>query len=197
MFRLSCAITDALCKAEVVEKKEKELYTYGFFVLLSQGIYFLLSLTFGFLLGIPFESAVFYIMFSKLRRYAGGFHASTESVCMFSTTLALFFSARTIRELRNIGSIAIPGCVLVLASFVVYRLCPLDSPEKPLDESERKSYKKKSAGILITFVLITLVGCLLKIYWILYASTTSIVIESGLLILGKVKLLCAKHQRIQ
>lgn len=101
----SHTITDALCKAEVVEKKEKELYTYGFFVLLSQGIYFLLSLTFGFLLGIPFESAVFYIMFSKLRRYAGGFHASTESVCMFSTTLALFLSVLAIRELRNIGSI--------------------------------------------------------------------------------------------
>lgn len=197
MYRLSCAITDALCKAEAVEEREKELYAYGFFVFLSQGIYFLLSLTFGLLLDIPVESVMFFFMFSKLRRYAGGFHASKESICLFSSTLMLLLSSVVIRELEYIGSIAIPGCVIVLASFVVYELCPLDSPEKPLDESEKKRYKKKSAEILMTIVLITFVGCLLKAYWILYVSTTGIVTESGLLILGKVKFMCAKHRSIQ
>lgn len=195
--KLSYAITDALCKASVAEEREKELYAYDFFAFLSQGIYFLLSLIFGFLLGIPFESIVFFVVFSKLRRYAGGFHASTESACMFSSTLTLLLSALAIRELSSTGNIAIPGCVLALASLAVYRLCPLDSPEKPLDESERKCYKKKTAKILITVVLLTLVGCLLKIYWILYASTISIVIENGLLILGKIKSFCNEHYGIQ
>lgn len=89
--RLANIISEKLLRAQVIEEADRELYVYGFFILLSQGIYFCLTALFGFLFGTLWENIVFYIMFSILRGYAGGFHASSESTCAFLTIAALFF----------------------------------------------------------------------------------------------------------
>ena len=182
---LSSLITEALYKSQVIAEEDKELYVYGFFVLLSKGIFFLVSAFFGWTLGVLWESIVFYIMFSTLRSYAGGFHASKESVCTCCTTVSLFLSSLSIWCMERIGSQAIPFCILVVCSAVVCLLAPLDSEDKPLTRTELVLYRQKTRVIVIVIWVISIIGPCVHLPDVLYAATTSVMLESTLLAFGK------------
>lgn len=184
---LSSIITEALYKSQVIAEEDKELYIYGFFVLLSKGLFFLVSAIFGWMFGILWESIVFYIMFSTLRCYAGGFHASKESVCTCCTTIALFLASLSIWILSKVESVMIPLCVLVLCGAVVYLLSPLDSEDKPLTSDDFREYRRKSRMIVIILTAIAMSGVCMHLQGLLYAASTSIVLEGCLLVLGKVQ----------
>ena len=81
-------ITQKLIASSVIEEGDRELYRYGFFILLSSILYLVVAAIFGSAFGILWESIVFYFLFSILREYAGGIHAKTEHGCMLSTILA-------------------------------------------------------------------------------------------------------------
>lgn len=184
--RLSSIITEALLKAQVIEEADRELYVYGFFVLLSQGLFFLISVLFGCIFGTLCESIVFYFMFSTLRCYAGGFHASKESVCTCCTTAALFLAELSIWTLTKAENILLPLCTLVLCSAVVYLQSPLDSEDKPLSYIEFCSYRRKSRTIVVGVVIIAIIGIWASFLGILYAATSSMVLESFLLGLERI-----------
>lgn len=185
--RLSSIITEALCKSQVIEETDKELYIYGFFVLLSKGLFFLVSTIFGWMFGILWENIAFYIMFSNLRCYAGGFHASKESVCTCYTTVALFLASLGIWILSKVESVIVPLCVLTLCSVVVFLLSPLDSEDKPLTYSEYDHYRWKTIAIVIGMEIISIGAVNLQLPGILYAAAIGMALESCLLILGKAK----------
>lgn len=186
---LSSIITEALYKSQVIAEEDKELYTYGFFVLLSKGLFFLVSALFGWMLGVLWESIVFYIMFSMLRSYAGGFHASKESVCTCCTTASLFLSSLSILYMQRIGNSIIPFCILAVCGAVIYLLAPLDSEDKPLTRAELVLYRQKTRAIDITIVIISIVGLCLHLPAILHAASISMALECVLLVLGKVKII--------
>lgn len=186
---LSSIITEALYKSQVIAEEDKELYTYGFFVLLSKGLFFLVSALFGWMLGVLWESIVFYIMFSMLRGYAGGFHASKESVCTCCTTASLFLSSLSIWYMQRIGNSIIPFCILAVCGAVIYLLAPLDSEDKPLTRAELVLYRQKTRAIDITIVIISIVGLCLHLPAILHAASISMALECILLVLGKVKII--------
>lgn len=185
--RLSSIITEALYKSQVIAEEDKELYTYGFFVLLSKGLFFLVSAFFGWMLGVLWESIVFYIMFSTLRSYAGGFHASKEGICTCCTTASLFLSSLSIWYMERIGNTAIPFYILAVCGAVVYLLAPLDSEDKPLTRAELVLYRQKTRAIDIIIVIISIVGLCLHLPAILHAASISMALECVLLVLGKVK----------
>ena len=92
-------IVGKLIATSVVEEVDRELYVYGFFLLITRFFFFLVTFAFGGLLGIPLESVIFYIVFILLRSYAGGVHAKTEMACTLWTTLALGVTVATIKAL--------------------------------------------------------------------------------------------------
>lgn len=184
---LSSLITEALYKSQVIAEEDKELYVYGFFVLLSKGLFFLVSALFGWMLGVLWESIVFYIMFSTLRSYAGGFHASKESVCTCCTTVSLFLSSLSIWYMERIGNLAILFCILTVCATVVYLLAPLDSEDKPLTFNEIIEYRRISKIIIVLIVIIAICGDLIYGPGILCSATTCMILECFLLILGKAK----------
>lgn len=186
---LSSIITEALYKSQVIAEEDKELYTYGFFVLLSKGLFFLISAFYGWMLGVLWESIVFYIMFSTLRSYAGGFHASKESICTCCTTASLFLSSLCIWYMERIGNTVIPFGILVVCGAVVYLLAPLDSEDKPLTRAEMVLYRQKTRSIDIAIVIISIVGLCLHLPAILHAASISMALECVLLVLGKVKII--------
>lgn len=189
---LSSLITEALYKSQVIAEEDKELYVYGFFVLLSKGLFFLVSAFFGWMFGVLWESIVFYIMFSTLRSYAGGFHASKESTCTFCTTASLFLSSLSIWYMERIGNPVIPSCILTVCGAVVYLLAPLDSEEKPLTRTELARYRQKTREIVIVIWIISIIGLCTRLPAVLYALSASVMLESSLLVFGKTVLTYSK-----
>lgn len=188
--KLSKLIVKCLLKQSDIKDDEQDLYQYGFFVLLSQILYFIVTCIMGALFGIFFESIIFYVAFQFIRRYAGGYHASTETRCEIMSTLSILACIVVIRLSKTydfqfallVVSIASAACIAVL--------CPLDTPEKPLSEKEFKYFRKISWLILSVIFLVVAISYFVRLKWlqIFFAPCClSLILESILLTAGKVK----------
>lgn len=75
-------ISHKLAASGTISPDDVDLYSYGFFLLLSSVLYLVVVAILGSAFGILWESIVFYFLFSILREYAGGIHAKTEHGCI-------------------------------------------------------------------------------------------------------------------
>lgn len=185
--KTSEVIVDRLIKKSIINDTEEELYTYGLFILLSQALYFILTIVIGAFLNIVYGSVVFYVAFLFIRTNAGGIHASSELKCEVATTVSLLLCLGFIKicDMHNI-KIVILILTMVAAVFIAI-LCPLDTSEKPLNKKEKIYFRKKSWIILLMILTIIGVSSCLEINTLIYPSSMSLILESILLILGKIK----------
>ena len=168
---------------------DAELYIYGFFVLFSQSLYFLVVILIGSIFHILIESIVFFLVFQLLRKYAGGYHASTEAQCEMLSTLSIIISLGLIK-LSRLYDIQIGLLIFSLysASFIFF-LSPLDTPEKPLSVSEKKHFRKLTWIYLFFSTALLFVSYFLKFSVLFSPCCMSLILESVLLLAGKIKVL--------
>lgn len=185
--RLSEKLVTVFIEKSVIDEEEKELYIYGFFMLISKLFLFLVALSCGVVFGVVLEGVIFFVVFMLVREYAGGYHASTELRCQVMTSLCLMGFIFAIR-LFSEGDIELRHSALGAASFLcIVILSPLDSPEKPLTSDERKKYKNYSAVIAVGVFLTMLLSRRLNIIFLFYPCLCALVFESCLLVTGSIK----------
>lgn len=185
-------LTNTLINNHQIDESERCLYEYGFFIFLSNAIYVIITLILGSIFNILFESIVFYVAFSLIRRYAGGFHASSEINCTLITSISIFLCLLC-TKLCETNNIQTPILVLtIIAAVSIFVFCPLDTPEKPLTKEEYKYFRKISWLILLLIVLTISFGWHFKLEFIMYPCCMSLILESTLLVLGKIKRLIKK-----
>lgn len=176
-------IVENLIATSVVEEVDRELYVYGFFLLITRFFFFLVTVIFGCLLGIPFESVIFYIVFILLRSYAGGVHAKTEVACTIWTTVAMGSTVTTIKMLKNLNVPILP--FFVLGNICILTFSPLESREKLLDFVEKRKYRKICYWQLFIYDGIIVVAILLSFKTLCYSVLCGILLEAILLSVGK------------
>ena len=182
-------IAQMLITSSLIEEGDWELYSYGFFMIIGRIYYFFVTVVTGLLMGIPFESALFYVVFMVLRTYAGGVHAKTEIACSVLTTLAMISSVLGIKQLELLDNSLFPLLMLGTGSLCILLFSPMDTNEKPLDEQEQGKYKAICVVIVLMCIIVALISQLFSIHRIFYAIVCSIFLESILLIVGKINCL--------
>lgn len=192
--KLSKRFTDRLLTNGTITSEEHELYVYGFFMLLSQLMFFAITCIFGLILDCILESIVFYITFQIIRRYAGGYHATTETRCEILSTLSILACIIVIKLSKIYDFQAILLFITFLASICIVVLCPLDTPEKPLSQKEFKYFRKISWLILFVIVVAIIVSYILKFKIITIPCCLALILESVLLIAGKIKRVSQKAE---
>lgn len=185
--KISSRIAEILIKHSAIEKEDEELYTYGFFILLSQILYFIITIAIGILFNIIIESIIFYISFQFIRKYAGGYHASTEARCEILSTLSILTCIIVIKLSKMYDFQTILLIIGAVSAVCIFALCPLDTPEKPLSDKEFKHFRKISWLILLLITLLIILACCFKFTLILVPLCMSLILESVLLIAGKIK----------
>ncbi len=184
--RITSGVVKKLTDSTTISDTEKELYLYGFFILISQILYFIITIIVGILLDIVSLSVVFYISFQFIRRYAGGIHASSELKCEIISTTSIFICLLCVKS-NVMFDIQIPTLILTLfASIVIFILCPLDTPEKPLTKEELRYFRKISLIVLAIMLSIIIISIVIKLT-IAYPICFSIILESVFLVAGKIK----------
>lgn len=180
-------VVDYMISSGIISDQEKDLYVYGFFMLLSRLLFLLMSVLFGILFDVPAESIVFYFAFFILRSYAGGIHAGSEAACTVLTSLSMFLSVMLIKLCTVFSAVILPGILLPVSSLAVMLLCPIDTPEKRLSAEEKKIYKKKTAFVLAVIVILGVTALILRRYGFFFACIVSIVLESVLLVCARLR----------
>lgn len=179
-------LAHALALSGAVPEDEQELYSYGFFLLLSKGLFLVVTAAFGAMWGVLWESIAFHALFALLRGYAGGIHASSESACLFWTTVAMLFSTGIIRWLTVPGRGAAALGLLLAGLAGIALFSPLDTPEKPLDPEYRKSYRRRSLTVALGAAGVALVSAALGWFVPLAITAPAMALEALLLSAGKV-----------
>ena len=184
---LSVRLTDRLLSNGSIAEDERELYIYGFFMLLSQLMYLVLAFIFGSLFKCFVESIIFYVAFQFIRRYAGGYHAATETRCEILSTLSIVASIGIIKLSKIYDFKTILLFVTLMSVVLILFLCPLDTPEKPLSAKEFKYFRKISWIILLVISSIIIVSYFFKFNILFTPCCVSLILESILLVAGKIK----------
>ena len=121
--KLSSKISDLLIRKSVIDSEDQELYVYGFFILLSQILYFIIAVIFGIIFNVLLQSVVFYIAFQFIRKYAGGYHASTEGRCEIMSTLSILACIVMIWLSRSYNFSLLLFCISLAAALIIALLC--------------------------------------------------------------------------
>lgn len=176
-------IVGKLIAASAVEEVDRELYVYGFFLLITRFFFFLVTVAFGFFLRIPCESVIFYIVFILLQSYAGGVHAKTEIACTVWTTVAMGMATVFIKVLKA-STGKIPLC-FILFNISLLALSPLDSGEKPLDAEEKHRYRKICVVLVFICDVVATAARVLAMPILYYPVVCGMGLEAILLVVGK------------
>lgn len=185
--KLSSFLAEKMLSNGTISEDDKELYVYGLFMLLSQTIFFIIACVFGLILGCTLESIIFYIAFQFIRKYAGGYHASTETRCSIMSSASIFICIVTIRLSKIYDFQSVLLIATIVAAVLIFALCPLDTPEKPLSKSEFKYFRKISLIVLFVIITVTAVSYAIKLKMLAVPCALSLILESILLVSGKIK----------
>lgn len=191
---LSQRLVAYLINHNTVDEAERELYIYGFFILLSSLYYFCFALTVGLLCGIGWESILFFMAYFVIRQFAGGHHAKTEGRCLFFSSVSILLCIVLIRfSVQN--TFRLPyGIAFAVAGATVIALAPLDTPEKRLNQKEKRKYRKISYAVLAVLTTV-FIGGIIGNAAVLYSPIGAAVCFEGILLLyGKIAQAHAKQE---
>ena len=183
--RIAELITQRLIKTHIIEEGDRELYRYGFYLLVTRFFFFSIAIITGFLVSNADKSMIFFLVFMTLRTYAGGVHARTETSCTVLTTLSLIVSVFIIKAMEVSNGKVIAALLFAAGSICVLLFAPLETKEKPLEYQERQHYRA------ICVMLVFLCGVGMTLSWmfslnvVYYPTSCGMCLEGILLCIGK------------
>lgn len=148
MYKLTNDITDFFIKRNIISIDLKEVYRYGFELIISDMINFSMILMLSFLFRQIIWGITFLVCFSTLRSFCGGYHAKTYWQCR-TTFVLLFVAVTTINYLVKPHGLTIL-MLDVISMLIIVHFAPIENKNKPLTEELKESGKDKSivlAGI--------------------------------------------------
>ena len=140
--KVSQKVTDRLLVRKVIRYEDYEIYQYGLEQLFTNVLDVMTLLVIGLSMGMIWQGIVFVFSFMLLRKYAGGYHASTPLKCYLLTTSIIIVVLSVIKYIK-INNFVCLG-LLIISSVVIFMLSPVDSENKKLDDIERIIYRKKT-----------------------------------------------------
>lgn len=189
--KLSDKLTDSLISNGTITADDREIYYYG----IHQGIILILNtvttLLIGIISGMIWQSVVFMLGYIPLRSYTGGFHAKTTVRCYFSSIVLMTVVLLVMRYIHF--SMLIYGILIFISSTIILLLAPMDNHNKPLDEIERKVYRKRAYGLWICECLLVVTAMLLSWKQLAVCFIWAMNVAALMLILGKLENVSYKH----
>lgn len=186
---ISSKVACFLCKDE--ERKDNyEIYEYAVYIILSSAFHIATIIALGLCFNLLVESLVFYFSFITIRKFAGGYHATTPIKCYIISVV----SSTIILVLINIIPIIVSRFrfieyfLLILGLFSLIIICylsPLDTINNPLNNEEKIFLKKITIFLSVTIYFIS---CLLIVFSVLnigIAMMFGIIMSNLVLVLRK------------
>lgn len=173
-------------KSRSIDDEEKDLLAFG----IEQGLFLLLNLVtmlvIGICCGMIWQIAVFTFSYLLLRSYVGGYHARTQVQCyIISQAIVVLFLFLIVCS-RNWGVLSI-GILWLLATGVIVLVSPVADKNKPLDDAEKRVYRRRALLLLAGWSVVTLVLRFLGLNEASNAVVLAIALCGIMALLGKIK----------
>lgn len=188
MDRLANKLTDYCEVKNCIEPDKKEIYCYGFKLIIADLINFTLVIVLGALFNRLVSSVCFLVTLCGIRQFSGGYHSKSFWLCRLS--MLITFSA-VLGVSSFVAAVPYVWYVILVINLVsvaiIGILSPIRHPNKRLTEKQRKMNKIKS--IILSSVL-SVVSLVLAHFYLYEGVVVSITILSVtvLMIIGLINL---------
>ncbi len=191
--KLALKTAEKFVKNDNVLYDRIEIYQYGFFVFFSNIFFLIITSVIGMIFDVFLQSIIFFFAFFSIRQFAGGYHASTETRCEVLSTLSILACIVAIKLSKIYDFQTVLLLITILSAVCIFVFCPLDTPEKPLSDKEFKYFRKVSWLILFVIVAAIIVSYVFKFQIVTVPGCLSLILESILLVAGKIKRVAQKN----
>lgn len=170
----------------IVQQEDAALYQYGIENGITVAGNLLASVIFGIVTGRLGVVLVFLLFYGTLRSFSGGVHCKSRAGCFCLSMAVLLIPVYSYEWVK--GLLVKPVLVLtgILAFVIILVLSPVDSINKPLDDEERKFYRRVSRCIAALQVCaLVFLYCMDKTEYF-YAGYSSLLLVSVFMVIGKI-----------
>lgn len=167
----------------IIEAEDAEIYQFGFNQLMFIAINLITTVIIGIAFSMIFESIIFLVSYMVVRVYAGGYHAKTQFRCYVISSLFIVLALMGVKYIIWEGFASI--IAITIASMVIFKLSPVETKNKPLDEIETKIYKTKSRQRIVGVYLLCITAKFLAYEVIFKPMSMAIIILSIVLLIGQ------------
>lgn len=180
--RFALKIADFLCRSNTIHHEEKEIYVYGFEILFSNIVNFVLIMVMGLLFKQFYHALLFYTVFVVTRSYCGGYHASTYMKC--NITFVGTFIVTVIASNMIYPTISFVYLIVFLAIYIgcILEYAPIDNVHKRLTEEDKSRYRNISIIISVFWTVITIALYFLAKHYATTLTLTLVMIAMLMLI---------------
>lgn len=141
---------------EEMSYEDKVVLEYGFNIFVLHITHTLIMLVIGIIFSGFLDAVMFILLYSIVRKNAGGIHASTNKRCMVFSVLIMILGSL----IKNILAFVPFVYVVILnlsLSVVICLLAPVDDLNKPVDKININCYRKIVFGIISIYFAMFLV----------------------------------------
>lgn len=160
---ISKRISLFLCRKNIIKYEDIEIYKYGFEMICSTTLGFIITIIIGMILRMFFLSIVYYTMFVAIRQFTGGYHANSYFKCnmMFATVTSLVFVFTKMAVYSKTYTIPNHILFLILSFIVVLHFAPVENENKPLDQNQKK--RNKNISVALTLI-VSVLSCAIYVF---------------------------------
>ena len=147
---LGKSISLFLCRKNIIDEEEADIYQYGFESILSTILGFIITLLMGVVFMMGLMSVIYYLIFVTVRQMTGGYHADSYLKCNITFSLVTFFVLGMTKLLcaSQMYSLMVHLLLLIISAICIWRFSPVENPNKTLTP-EQKSRNHKAAMIIL------------------------------------------------
>lgn len=135
---LSKTISHFLHKNNIIKEEELELYKYGFEIIISTILGFMITLLIGLIFQIILLSILYYVIFVVLRQLTGGYHADSYLKCnlVFSGVSFWVLGMTKLCYFSNLYSMTFHMLIFTVNILSICKFAPIENPHKPMTKDE-------------------------------------------------------------
>jgi len=179
-------LTETLVQNNIIPQEESQLYLFGLKQCFYHTVSVLSMLTISLLFHTFWQAVIFLLAFAPMRIFAGGYHAKTQLRCFFITniTIALVLCAYNYIVWTSFSLVVIA----LFATAVIWVFAPVEDPNKPLDEIEKRVYKRRTRALIMMELVVLFISIMAELTLVAVLITFAMLVVSIVLIIGEVKL---------
>jgi accessory gene regulator B len=166
MEKLAQIIANKISSELGFDEEKKDVITYGLTAIIQTIITLLIILIIGIISGALIEALLICFSVSLLRKYSGGAHVNSIEMCtslsvIFCTIFSIICKYLLVSLISTNILIVILIAVFFLSFFAIYKLAPVDSPNKPIKTEKKKARMRKGSYLTLTVFSIISIAFLL------------------------------------
>ncbi len=159
---MACGKLDSFADAIIAQGRhteaDREIIICGLSTAIKMTLNIITTIVLGILFGMIIESLLFLVSFAFLRTYSGGYHCEKALNCYLMSSGIVVLVLAIVKFTPEVYMPWIGIIILLISIPSLLKFAPVAAKHKPLDEIERKHYRRK------TFIHLAIeciaVGCL-------------------------------------